>query len=129
MKKIINYRKNIEIKILNLYKIYVLNKVSHKQNKIMNPIFTITAALTLEKGKKQPKEPQVLHIAIEAENLSPVQNLGKRQFSFECKSFGIVEEFSSPNWRDVFSYDVDGDKVVFNVPTCFVVGQPTPGHL
>jgi len=48
--------------------------------------------------------------------------------TFECDSFGIVEEYSTPGWNEVFSYEIKERRVIFRIPGSYILGKVIPGH-
>ena len=66
-------------------------------------------------------------MTITAENAGDVTTHGDCM-TFECDSFGIVEEYSTPGWNDVFSYEINERRVTFKIPGSYILGKVIAGH-
>ena len=93
-------------------------------------VFTIGAALRSEKKKTAKRINQCtsfIKLAILGENVQHLTTHGNI-VTFECDSFGIVEEHSSKDWKKFFPYEKEKNKVIITLPECYVIGTPIPGY-
>ena len=98
----------------------------------MQTTFTLGAAKRSEKIQKACKLNQCksfVKICFTAENLldKPSTHNEKVAF-FKCSSFGIIEEHSSPNHSDVFSYETKGDEVIVRAHKGYILGPAIAGY-
>lgn len=87
--------------------------------------FNFGAALRSEKTQKACRTNQCksfTQIVYLAENVDQVGVYGNI-LSFLCTSFNVLEKESSPNWKDVFSCEENGNRVKINIANGYVVGR------
>lgn len=125
---------SLEIEQPISYSKILKNKYSLTKNlsNCMQTTFTLGAAKRTEKVQKACKINQCksfVKICFTAENLldKPSTHNEKVAF-FKCSSFGIIEEHSSPNHSDVFSYETKGDEVIVRAHKGYILGPAIAGY-
>jgi hypothetical protein len=97
----------------------------------MEAVFTISACLRSEKTKKACRVNQAksfVKLCFTAEDIEHASVHNNMVASFNCKSFGILEEHSSAKWSDVFTYEENDGLVKVTVPDSYYMAPIIPGY-